>query len=106
MRFAQHTQKSAHSESCTKSRVAKYPSLRGVYADGYSGDANKTLAIFDMFDSGYKALIECDSTADICYTGCSKLLNCWITWLEEREYDEDGEYELTGHVCQAIESEV
>lgn len=80
--------------------------FEGVYADGYTGDANKTLAIFDTFDGGYKALIECDSTADMCKTGCSKLLDCWITWLEEREYDEDGEYELTGNEWQAIERKV
>ena len=80
--------------------------FEGVYADGYSDDANKTLAIFDIFDSGYKVLIDCESTADICYTGRSKLLNCWITWLEEREYDEYGGYELTGKVWQAIEREV
>jgi hypothetical protein len=106
MHFAQHTQKSAHSESDTKSKMANYPSLRGVYADRYTGDANKTLAIFDTFDGGYKALIECHSTADLCYTGCGKLLDCWITWLEEREYDEDGEYELTGNEWRAIEREV
>lgn len=106
MHFAQHTQKSAHSESDTKSKMANYPSLREVYADLYTGDANKTLAIFDTFDGGYKAIIECHSTADLCYTGCGKLLDCWITWLEDREYDEDGEYELTGYEWRAIEWEV
>lgn len=80
--------------------------FEGVYADQYTGDANKTLAVFGTFDGGYKALIECHSTADLCYTGCGKLLDCWITWLEEREYDEDGEYELTGHEWRAIEREV
>ena len=80
--------------------------FEGVYADGYTGDATKTLAIFDAFDSGYKALIVCDTIAEICYTGCGKLLNCWIKWLEERKYDKDGEYELTGNVWRAIEMEV
>lgn len=80
--------------------------FEGVYAAGYTGDANKTLAIFDTFDGGYKALIECHSTADLCYTGCSKLLDCWIMWLEEREYNEVGEYELTGNVWRAIEREI
>lgn len=101
----------AHAEISTqrirhKVEDGKLSIFEGVYADRYTGDANKTLAIFDTFDGGYKALIECHSTADLCYTGCGKLLDCCITWLEEREYDENGKYELTGNVWRAIEKEV
>ncbi len=101
----------AHAEISTQQIIHKVEDgelsiFEGVYADRYTGDVNKTLAIFDTFDGGYKALIECHSTADLCYTGCSKLLDCWLTWLEEREYDEGGEYELTGNVWRAIEREV
>lgn len=101
----------AHAEISTQQIIHKVEDgelsiFEGVYADRYTGDANKTLAIFDTFDGGYKTLIECHSIAGLCYTGCSKLLDCWITWLEEREYDENGEYELTGNVWRAIEREV
>lgn len=100
------TRRNQHIANQTQSRRWRIIHLVGVYADRYTGDVNKTLAIFDTFDVGYKALIECHSTADLCYTECGKLLDCWITWLEEREYDEDGEYELTGNEWWAIEREV
>lgn len=101
----------AHAEISTQRIIHKVEDgelsiFEGVYADRYTGDANKTLDIFDTFDGGYKALIESLSIADLCYTGRGKLLVCCITWLEERKYDEDGKYELTGTVWRAIEREV
>lgn len=78
----------------------------GAYMDGYTGDSSETLVIFDTFGAGYKALSEEETTADIAYTGFGKILNCWLVWLEERVYDEFGEYNLTGREWRANEREV
>ena len=80
--------------------------FEGAYADGYTGDANKTVCVYNDMDVALAALSARNTYADIAYTGWSKVLQATLVWVEEREYDEDGEYELTGNEWQAKEQEV
>ena len=111
MKMKKYALCTAHAEISTQKIMRKVKDgeisiYEGVYTDGYSGAANQTLAIFDSFDKGYKALIEHTSTADSRCTAHGKLLDCCITWLEERVCDADGEYEVTGTIWRALEREV
>lgn len=80
--------------------------FEGVYSDGYSGDANRTVAVYDSFIAGSKELLKRKTYA--CYerTAHGTILQARLVWLEEREYDEDGGHELTGNEWRTIEREV
>lgn len=101
----------AQAEISTRSTMqavenGKMSIFEGAYSDGYSGDANRTVAVYDGFIAGSKELLKRETYA--CYerTAHGKILQAWFTWLEERKYDEDGGYELTGNEWRAAEREV
>lgn len=56
MHFAQHTQKSAHSESDTKSKMANYPSLRGFTPTGKRAMQTKRLLSLTRLTADTKPL--------------------------------------------------
>lgn len=100
----------AHAEISTQSTMqavedGEMDIFEGVYSDGYSGDANRTVAVYDSFTAGTKELLKRKTYA--CYerTAHGKILQAWLVWLEEREYTDDGGYELTGNEWRTAERE-
>lgn len=110
-KMKKYTLCTAHAEISTRSTMQAVENgemsiFEGAYTDGYSGDANRTVAVYDSFIAGTKELLKRETYAYYERTAHSKILQAWLVWLEERVYTDDGGYELTGNEWRAAEREV